>query len=552
MSKLFIALQTVTGLLTCLTIIYAHADILSQCRQENLPTVSWNNSALTNCNTMSTDFSAQDITWTGFIPTQYTRPDKITVEGSNTKTQFKPEIARGEHRHSTSETGILPFSVNILTKLNATVFGLEERASLQRSKGIIQLTCSAGEKPAGLILTAGQYRFAQGLTQAINITGQAQGQFGFSLVTKGKDATNNIKIFPENKTSQLSLALNTIQRADKQITVLCPDTAATLTIQTLDIQPVINSSSGRTKLNTSSWVWDIKLWQKDPDILLKWAQVNHIKQLYIAIAIQDNQVSYADQLKKLIRNAQQLGIQITVVEGDARMVRPDGLTHALGRARVLADFQQQLPADARLTSLQYDIEPYILPEYGLDPASQLKAWVKAISQLYGVWGNKLEIVVPYWLPGTEAGKNALNSIRPYTSTLNVMAYRTTDEFIIEAAEPLLNWGVQNGIDIVIALENGPIPDSIHRIYLPSSEGGELIYIPAKEGDIVLLANRVLSSKTGETYKFSYEVPVPGRNISFLNDISALQATRDRLQPIFSAWPSFQGMALHELYPRNLK
>lgn len=532
------------NLLAFITITTAYADTLQLCNQARMPYLQWSRD--TNCQSVTTLMDKQNVIWSSLISSSATLPDRLTIEGVMKGKVFIPKRAEKDFTVSVNERStITPFSSNLLAGFGYRIFGSEERVSIEDKIDHFSLICKAGNKPAGLLLSPKYYRFVRGIKQRLILQGEAQGQFQFSVVNKGADAPDKGRVLPQNQPAQIILALDqSSPKHDKQITIVCPNTDAILAINSVEIEPTAQLSP-RNTLDVSTWIWDFKVWQQDPDGLVSWAIKNKMNKLYIQVEIKANQITYPQQLQQLLKKANQQGVKIVVVEGDPQMIQGQGLQYALTRTATITSFQKALPTDNKFAGIQYDIEPYILEDFAFNPDLVLKKWADAIEQLQQVWGSSVELAVPFWLLSSEGGAEALSQLRPYLSALVIMAYRTDDQLIINASEPLLNWGEQHNVKIVVALENGPIPDVINRVYMKSTTGGELEYIQGTKNDIVLLGRQPI--KEGKTlYRFSHEVAVPGSRISYLGDKAKLLAAKQRLEAILVAWPSFSGFALHEL------
>ena len=530
----------------------AHADWLDLCKGSSGPVLLRNELNPGSCERQNSVTKHADVTWEGLIVKRTRPPGRLIIEGSTKDGHFVPERVRGNSSDTLSPAPLLPFGTNLLPFLDATAFGREERVSIKNDGNGLRLTCQPGTAPAGMILNPTGHRFSQGLNQIIMIEGAARGEFRFAAVAAGADVPATAPTFPQNRTSRVEFllsgpaSLGSQERRAEQIVLLCPEAAGTIEIKSVTLQPVVKPTKPAV---LASWVWRPQEWQRKPSDILVWAKSMRLNRLYLQLDIVSGQVAHAEVLRAFLARATDLGIAVFAVEGDPGMIRGDGRNNALARTSAISRFQETATPSGRLAAIQYDIEPYILPAYTLDRPTVWHDWSDTLEQLHGLWRGKVEVVVPFWFINDVEGQEAIERIRPFVSSLAVMSYRTEDQAIIEISEPWLSWGVLHGVDIIIALENGPVPDEVHRSYVPSKTGtAEMVRFST--ADAVLLSKRPVSSKGRMIYRFSHETTVPGNRISFQGEELLLLATIGRLRTALPAWQSFCGFALHGLRIRS--
>lgn len=253
-------------------------------------------------------------------------------------------------------------------------------------------------------------------------------------------------------------------------------------------------SSSKTSGGRSAWLWDDLVWRQHADALLTQAQDLKIGTLYITLEIRNDQVRHAAALRTFLRKAHGRGVSVLAVEGDPHFVFPDGRAHAVARAKVIRAWQASARTGEQLDGLQYDIEPYVLPDFSVDDPDDLAAWRDTFRALRRAYGQRLDIVFPFWVANTPRGANFVRQTAADARSYATMAYRTTVPRIIDAATPLLDLGTELNRPVRVALENGP-----------TSEG-------------------------------------PG--VSFEGDLPALLKAMKQARPTLAAKPGFGGFAIH--------
>jgi len=125
-----------------------------------------------------------------------------------------------------------------------------------------------------------------------------------------------------------------------------------------------------------------------------------------------------------------------------------------------------------------------------------------------------------------------------------MAYRTDLDRIIEAATPILDWGVSHGTSVRIALERGPLPDETILRFWPAGAG--TLWLVPIDGSLplLILLDRPEKNPIGRAFAEVGRTPAPGSNQTFHPFPECLLVALPHLDATFSAWPSFIGMAIH--------
>lgn len=142
----------------------------------------------------------------------------------------------------------------------------------------------------------------------------------------------------------------------------------------------------------------------------------------------------------------------------------------------------------------------------------------------------------------------MEKLAAVVDSVTVMNYRTDPAQIRRFAQPFLEWGVRHGRTTVrIALESGPIPDSVQRHYR-SNRSGEAALIAIGAQRVLLEFDRAMYFHAAQIFRFSHATPLPGNRTTFAGRNDVLLALLPGLERLWSAWPAFAGTALHEFEP----
>jgi hypothetical protein len=324
------------------------------------------------------------------------------------------------------------------------------------------------------------------------------------------------------------------------LVIIAPAQGGDLLLENLEL---VSNAPPQRPLELAAWAWAPEIWRTAPEELIVSAKTRGIKRLFVSLEVDGEHLRHRRELGRFVRLAGGAGIAVEGVEGDPNMVVPAGLQASLSRARAFARYQQQAPLAERLAGLQYDVEPYILPGWGLDPVSYT-GWGDAILQLAQAAGEPIDLVLPFWIAGEEGGRDFLRRITPVVRGLTIMSYRTEAPLLSQVAEPLLAWGAREGKPVRLALEAGALADETEQVYEPSPSGTFAI-LPGAEPRVLLL-NSAGAIPGAAMYTPRSQTVIPATRISFLGNEQAMAALAARVSETFSAWSTFSGFAFHGL------
>ena len=326
----------------------------------------------------------------------------------------------------------------------------------------------------------------------------------------------------------------------RHFVLACPAAGGSLALDSLGLEPDAPSAAPR-----STWIWDRSAWLERGEELLDWAARERIGELFIVVPLEGGRIKDPELLSAFVRRAGQRDVKISAVEGDPHMVLPGERAATAARARAYAAYNAALEPAARLRSIQFDIEPYLLPEHVL-PAARLDAeYVATLAALReAAGGMPLEFVVPFWWGERQA---LLDGLARYADAVSVMDYRTDPEQILAFAIPFLDWGAASGKRVRIALEAGPLPFETQRRYrrAPIGAASDMLLFTIDGQQVAVLLLQPLAHPRAVPYQLVGSRPIDGSATSFHKNKDALRALLPRLEADFGAWPGFAGIALHE-------
>ncbi len=427
-------------------------------------------------------------------------------------------------------------------------FGIEERAALIRDKGSLRLECSAGDAPAGLLLLGTGDQLARDVRLELKLRTTASGAFrvGFSDADRMLEETpmiiGAVAANPRPSSSLMEMPA-AVTSGEHAFSILCPADAASLDLLGMQLIP----APGLELPGRATWVWQATLWIDTPESLLEQLIEFGADTAFISVPLDGGSlaVTVADRLTQFIVSAGERGIAVWAVEGDPHAVLPHGLASMRLRAKALRNFNAERPPGQRLAGVQYDIEPYLLASFELDPSAWLRRYLETIAVLRATVDMPLEVAVPFWWSSLAVdGSPMLEHMTPLVDGITVMNYRTEPGEIRDAAMQFLFWGADQRRHVRIALEAGPLPDQTRWHYRPFPLG-RLWQIDIGDNSALVLLDKPQPNDAGAAYALSYAVEVPADRTTFRGRRPALQPLIAELENLWAAWPSFAGIAVHE-------
>jgi hypothetical protein len=252
-------------------------------------------------------------------------------------------------------------------------------------------------------------------------------------------------------------------------------------------------------------------------------------------------------LAAFIRAAGKRGIRVLSVDGDPHMVLPEQQPALARLVRAYAAYNAGVEPAARLAGLQFDVEPYLLPEYGSGKIDWDARYLAMAHNLRAAAGSlRLELVVPFWWDSRTA---LLDGLAPLVDALAVMDYRTDPAQVTAFALPFLDWGARHRKQVRIALEAGEIAPETQRRYVraEAGEAAQLLRLELDGQQVLALLKEAVENEQGvDSFRLQSTREIDGSATTFHKDKPALLRLLPGLESDFSAWEeAFGGIALHE-------
>ncbi|GAB3466708.1 hypothetical protein GCM10027321_33150 [Massilia terrae] len=429
----------------------------------------------------------------------------------------------------------MPFHANLLPQSTLRTFGAEERVQARLNGTALELSCRAGQRPAGVLLSGPWY--LPRAPAALRAQANAHGSFELQVADTAHARAESAVPMGTIGATALPLPSGLDGAQWRHFVINCPNADASLTVASLTLEPQARAPGPR-----ATWIWRAAQWQDDGDALLSWAREQGIGLLFITVPTSADGVREPEQLASFVQGAHRQHIAVWSVDGDPHMVLPSEQAAAVRLAQAYASYNSKADAAARLDGIQFDIEPYLLGQYHLAPDAWNQRYLALAQALRAAAGPlHLDFVVPFWWAGRD---DLLAGLARAADGLTVMDYRTDPGQVHRFAAPFLDWAQAAGKQVRIALEAGPIEPQTQRRYVRTSGAGDLLVVGLGPQQVLVTLRK--PGVGAQPYRLSGSRELDGSATTFSADMPGLREMLPALERDFSAWPSFGGMAVHGL------
>jgi len=509
----------------------------------------------TACKSIVLPLRAGDLQWMELISAQLEKNlgDRVSLQGFMEKGKLKISEITPQHE-KISNPQLLPHLVfrNLVPLFKFRSFGVEGRVSISRDDMGLRVNCQKGNKPAGVLLHVSNKKLPLFPSLDVELSYKSSGGFEVGISDQQRfdrgDPILLTSLLAKKEFSGRKLSVP-VKRLKKESqlhwSLVCPKNEASIVLQSFSLQPTNKNNS---LIKRSMWFWNPKDWVNKPEQILHRAKSNNAQVLFISVILDESKQKIVNQhsLEKFISLASLKQLSVWVVEGDPHVVLPLARSRFAKRAKIFQAYNDSHAKNEQLAGIQYDIEPYLIKGYSLAPETWAKAYVETIQQLSESVSLPLEVVIPFWWQfQTINNKAMLDYLAPYVQSINVMNYRTNVAMLHHFAQPILNWGQQNNIDVNIALEVGPISDETHWRY-QKSDVGELWRLNIAEQAVLLLLKKAQVNSQGVAYQFQFNRIVPGDLATFKSQQDRFERLLPSLEKQWQHWSSFKGISIHGL------
>ena len=353
----------------------------------------------------------------------------------------------------------VPPGVNLARNLDWTPFGVEERVQEENTTtDTPSWKMKPGSSPAGLY-AARPWRLPRtGGKEAWSLELIAHGSGSVTVglaVDNGRgfgDASilGKVDLTAEDRTHSWKLTRPLTEAKQLRMVLLAPNDRTA----ELSISSAIFSTGTKTadvvKAELGLWNWSTKPgeWQR---LQPAWKHAGiQVLQLALPRVMEEGTAGTLAGLSAL----HDAGYRVVAVEGDPHMILPQEKSAVLARHKQLLAWHGKY-----LDGIQYDVEPYLLPGFRLEPELWHQHWLEMYEMLTaGKTPIKVEPVMPFWLITQPAAGKLLKGLASRSDRIVIMNYRSDAGDAAAWATAWLEWSMQHQCPVAFAVECGPVPD----------------------------------------------------------------------------------------------
>lgn len=273
----------------------------------------------------------------------------------------------------------------------------------------------------------------------------------------------------------------------------------------------------------------------------------------------------------LIAQLNKAGVKVDALDGDPRYALAIHHSKVLAVVRAVSKYNKRVSPERRFRGLRFDIEPYLLPEYGgkktqgiLRQYLELLRKSRRITQRGGL---AFGVDIPFWFDERNKFFERTSDLdgRPFSQwiidtvdNLSIMDYRTKaygPDGVIAHGRDELEYAAKRGKQVYIGLETVKLPDeTIHefgaqghgpRIAIRPTRGASAQIVFLSEADWRAIGARIKKEKDTVVLGRIARTEVPADKLTFADrDPSDLDTAMRHTVFELGELKSFRGFAIH--------
>ncbi|MDA2923639.1 hypothetical protein MYX65_03110 [Acidobacteria bacterium AH-259-L09] len=276
-------------------------------------------------------------------------------------------------------------------------------------------------------------------------------------------------------------------------------------------------------------------------------------------------------IRPLISQLHQVGVKVHALDGDPRFALREWHGRVIATIQSIIQYNRERPPQERFDGIRFDIEPYLLPNFGGVPKEAILKQYLSLLVASQTLARQADLAfgvdIPFWFderneffePTAEVGGRPVSElIIDIVDNVGIMDYRTqaygADGTIAHGSEEL-RYAAKRGKEVFVGLETVELPDETILEFGSQGDGSQILlkrldgkrvrlyWIPVGQRSLLqkdpqLLQGAILLSQTHAT-------PVPSEKLTFAK--KSLEDLKEVMRQTASEllyFPSFYGFALH--------
>ncbi|MCY9762700.1 hypothetical protein M5X06_25680 [Paenibacillus alvei] len=229
------------------------------------------------------------------------------------------------------------------------------------------------------------------------------------------------------------------------------------------------SKPGDTRKAT--WIWQAERIEDEPEKLIDFAKKNHINVMYLHVDMRVPEAAY----RRFLRQAGQAGIEVHGLAGHPLWALREYRDRIMKLVDWVSAYNQSSAAAERFKGIHLDVEPYVLPEWEVDPQPVLRSWTEnmehVIDAVKGRGSLEISVDMPVWFDNIMVPNTQSTSLSEWIISrfdhVTLMAYRQQldgGNGIIELVQNEMEIADRFGKSIFIGVNTKPMTETHTTFY----------------------------------------------------------------------------------------
>jgi hypothetical protein len=236
----------------------------------------------------------------------------------------------------------------------------------------------------------------------------------------------------------------------------------------------ISETGEREHFEKSLWVWNTSEILSDSSLREEFSSFLE-EEKFTSIFLQIPEYKYfkTNKVPELISDLSSINVKVYALDGNRDFALPEKHEEVIAVVDKIIQYNEESKPSEKFYGIQYDIEPYLLPEFKTDK----QEWIlenyiellKKISDRTNPAGLTFNVAIPFWYDSPKIKTVALDGIRKpviehiidLTDNIAIMDYRTEakgDNGVIALAQNELTCASLKGKEVFIGLETKSLSD----------------------------------------------------------------------------------------------
>ncbi|MFC0525137.1 hypothetical protein ACFFGV_16270 [Pontibacillus salicampi] len=250
--------------------------------------------------------------------------------------------------------------------------------------------------------------------------------------------------------------------------------ALLISLSIVILVPILGGGKEQVK---ATWIWDVEQIKENPDDVITFAKKENVNRIYVHVSIKDFS---SDMYRSFIKKANEEDMEVFALGGDptwALKKNRDSVSQFVSQVK---NYNQVVTDSEQFAGIHFDIEPYLLPEWGKNQSKVIEQWMFNLADVVNQAKQNGDLLVsgdfPFWIHKLDTpGKSEKlsNWILDTLDSITIMAYRDYVEGnngIKSIVTPLVEDAAQQGKTVVVGVNVIDTSEGTHTTFYGNKPG----------------------------------------------------------------------------------